>query len=151
MKKIFVSFFAVLFLGMAINCTSSQKQNNINTIRNHQIQREWMLVAFDNYTKQDLVKNNAKINLTQDIENGKIKGTAFMGCNSMFFTSEFKQNGDVEISDIGSTMKACAEMKLETDFSASFKNMKKYSVQGHFLTLSDDNGNQIKFVAADWD
>ena len=73
-----------------------------------------------------------------------------MGCNNMFFTSEFNK-GKVKISDIGSTRKACPDMKLEGEFSRSFKNMTQYSVEGHFLTLSDDHGNQMKFVAADWD
>jgi len=42
-------------------------------------------------------------------------------------------------------------MKLETDFSKAFRNMTNYSVKGHVLTLSDDDGNQMEFIAADWD
>ncbi|WP_415324940.1 META domain-containing protein [Chryseobacterium sp. MMS23-Vi53] len=151
MKKILLSFFAVLFLGMLINCASTKNQNNQTATRDYKIQREWMLVAFGNYAKSDLVKNKAKIDLTANIEEGKIKGEAYMGCNKMFFSSEFKNDGKVKISGVGSTMMACQDMKLEDDFSKSFKNMTKYSVEGHFLTLSDDQGNQMKFVAADWD
>ena len=134
-----------------LNCASSVKQDSNTTTRNYQIQREWMLVAFGNYSKPDLVKNKAEINLTAKIEDGKIRGGAYMGCNKMFFSSEFKSNGKVEISGLGSTMMACQNMKLEDDFSKSFKNMTHYKVEGHFLTLSDDNGNQMKFIAADWD
>lgn len=110
-----------------------------------------MLTAFRSYSKADLIAKNAKINLTEKPENGKIKGTAFMGCNSMFFTSEFKNDGKVKITDVGSTLKACQDMQLETDFSKAFRNMTKYAVRGHFLTLSDDSGNKMEFIAADWD
>lgn len=110
-----------------------------------------MLTAFGSYSKSDLIAKNAKINLTERAENGKIKGTAFMGCNSMFFTSEFKKNSTVKMSEIGSTLKACQDMKLEMDFSKAFRNMTKYSLKGNFLTLSDDAGNQMEFIAADWD
>jgi len=144
MKKIIFAVLAVLCLGLVLNCSSIP-------VKNPQIQREWMLVSFENYAKQDLIKNNAKIDLTSAIEDGKIKGGAFMGCNRMFFSSEFQKDGKVKISGLGSTLMACQNMKLEDDFSRSFKNMTNYKVEGHFLILSDDNGNQMKFVAADWD
>jgi len=74
-----------------------------------------------------------------------------MGCNQMSFVSEFKKGGKVKISNGVSTMKACQDMNLETSFQKKFETMTKYSVEGHFLTLTDDNGNSMKFVAADWD
>lgn len=144
MKKILLSVFAVLFLGLVLNCSTVQ-------IKDPHIQREWMLVSFGNFTKNELVENKASINLTANKEKGKIRGSAFMGCNNMFFVSEFKNHGKVKISGVGSTMKACQNMNLETRFSKSFQNMTKYSVEGHFLTLSDEKGNSMKFVAADWD
>lgn len=144
MKKILLSVFTVLFLSLIFNCSTVQ-------VKNPHIQREWMLISFDNFTKNELIKNKAGINLTAPKENGKIRGSAFMGCNNMFFSSEFKSNGKVKISGVGSTMKACQNIDLETKFSKSFQNMTKYSVEGHFLTLSDDHGNTMKFVAADWD
>lgn len=144
MKKIMFIILTVLCLGFTLHCSSVP-------VKNPQIQREWMLISFEGYDKQDLIKNNAKINLTSAIENGKIKGGAFMGCNNIFFSSEFKKNGNVKISGIGSTMKACQHMKLEDDFSRDFKNMTHYTIEGHFLTLTDDNGNSMKFIAADWD
>lgn len=144
MRKILLSVFAVLLLSLIFNCSTAQ-------VKSPPIQREWMLVSFGNFTKNELVKDKAGINLTAAQENGKIRGNAFMGCNNMFFTSAFKNNGKVEISGVGGTMKACQNMELETEFSKSFQNMTKYSVEGHFLTLSDDHGNSMKFVAADWD
>lgn len=144
MKKIMLSIFTVLCLGFVLNCSSVP-------VKNHHIQREWMLVSFGNYVKEDLIKNNAKIDLTSPVENGKIKGKAFMGCNKIFFTSEFKSSGKVKISGIGSTLMACQNMKLENDFSKNFKNITSYKIEGHFLTLSDNEGNSMKFIASDWD
>lgn len=136
---------------MTLNCTSTIRQSSQTVAQNPKIQREWMLVAFGNFTKPDLEKNKAKIDLTGNIAKGKIKGGAFMGCNDMFFDSEFKDDGSMKISGIGSTMKSCQNMDLETLFSKNFRSMIKYFIEGHFLTLSDNNGQTMKFVAADWD
>ncbi|MBD8082888.1 META domain-containing protein [Chryseobacterium sp. GCR10] len=110
-----------------------------------------MLVSFKNFTKEELVKSKAEINLTSEIKDKKIQGGAFMGCNRMFFTAEIKSKDKIEISGVGSTLMACENMKLEDEFSKEFKKVKNYKVEGHFLTLSDEEGNQMKFIAADWD
>ncbi|MDP9958641.1 META domain-containing protein [Chryseobacterium lathyri] len=144
MKKILLSFFAILLLGVVGSCSSVPEKNP-------SLQRQWMLVSFDKFSKEELIKNRAEINLTGALEKGKIKGSANMGCNGMFFTSEFKANGKVKISGVGSTLKACQNMELENAFIQKFDKMTDYSIEGHFLTLSDDNGNSMKFVAADWD
>ncbi|MFC3159859.1 heat shock protein HslJ [Chryseobacterium arachidis] len=144
MKKILLTVFSILWFGLSLNCSSVP-------VKNHQIQREWMLVSFEDYSKEDLIRNNAKIDLTSTIENGKIKAGAFMGCNRIFFASEFKKDGKVKISGIGATEMTCPNIKLEDDFSKSLKNVTNYKVEGHFLTLTYDRGNAMKFVAADWD
>ncbi|AZA80279.1 META domain-containing protein [Chryseobacterium sp. G0186] len=110
-----------------------------------------MLVSFDGFSKEQLIANKAEVNLTAKMENDKIQGNAYMGCNQMSFTTEFKKGGKVKISQGVSTMKACQNMELETSFQKKFETMTKYKVEGHFLTLSDNNGNSMKFVAADWD
>lgn len=144
MKKFLSIFTGVLCLGFILNCSSAKLQNQ-------HIQRQWMLVSFEGFTKEQLVKNKAEINLTAPPENGKIRGSAFMGCNRMFFTSEFKAKNKVEFSGIGSTLMACQEMELETKFTKAFETMRRYEINGHFLTLYDDKGNSMKFIAADWD
>lgn len=144
MKKIITAFLAILFFGMLLNCSS---RNN----REPHVQREWMLISFGDFTKDQLIKKKAKIDLTAEKEGGKIKGSAFMGCNRIFFTMEFKNKRKVKISGLGSTEMMCNDMNLETLFLESFEKMTKYSVDGHFLTLTDDKGNVMKFVAADWD
>lgn len=144
MKNILSFLFAFFILNLVINC-SVVKSNN------QHYQREWMMVSFDGFTKEQLVKNKAEINLTEPAKDGKIKGTAMMGCNRMFFTLEFKSKNRVKISGLGSTLVACQEMNLETEFSKVFEKMTRYEINGHFLTLCDENGTQMKFIAADWD
>ncbi|OCA80649.1 heat-shock protein [Chryseobacterium contaminans] len=144
MKKILFPFFAVLFLGLVFNCSAVPDKNP-------SIQRQWMLISFDGYSKDQLIAHKAEINLTGKMEKGKIQGSAYMGCNQMSFSSEFKNDGKVKISQGVSTMKACQDMNLEISFQKKFETMTTYSVEGHFLTLSDNQGNTMKFVAADWD
>lgn len=151
MRKILVSVLPVLLLGILFNCTSVSQQNTPIDTTEYHIQREWMLVSLGNFTKADLVQNKAKIDLTGKQEEGKIRGGAFMGCNSMSFTAEFKNSGNVKISGVLSTMKACQNMELENEFQKKFETMTKYTLEGHFLTLSDGKGNSMKFVASDWD
>lgn len=144
MKKTISIFICFLCLGLMINCQSAKMDNA-------QIQRQWMLVSFKNYTKEELVKSKAEINLFSEIKDKKIQGGAFMGCNRMFFTAEIKSKDKIEISGVGSTLMACENMKLEDEFSKEFKKVKNYQIEGHFLILSDEESNQMKFVAADWD
>ncbi|SDI63947.1 META domain-containing protein [Chryseobacterium jejuense] len=144
MKKILFPLFAILFLGLLFNCSAMPDKNP-------SIQRQWMLVSLDGFSKDQLIAHKAEINLTGKMEKGKIQGSAYMGCNQMSFTSEFKNDGKVKISQGVSTMKGCQDMNLETSFQKKFETMTKYAVEGHFLTLSDNQGNIMKFVAADWD
>ncbi|WP_292008733.1 META domain-containing protein [Chryseobacterium sp.] len=145
MKKIIISFLVVFTFGLFWNCST------IPSEKNHNLQRKWMLVSFSNFTKEQLIKSKAAISLTAEKESGKIPGSAFMGCNRMFFTSDFKDNGKVKISGLGGTMMACSNMELENSFAQSFENMTHYLIRGHELILSDEKGNEMKFIAADWD
>ena len=144
MKNILSFLFVFFILVLVVNC-SAVKPNN------QHYQREWMMVSFDGFNKEQLVKNKAEINLTEPIKNGKIRGTAMMGCNRMFFTLEFKSKGKVKISGLGSTLMACQEMEIEDKFTKVFEKMTRYEINGHFLSLYDEKGAQMKFVAADWD
>jgi heat shock protein HslJ len=144
MKKILLSLFAVLLLGVVLNCSSMPAKNP-------SLQRQWMLVSLDGFSKDRLIANKAEMNLTANMVDGKIQASAYMGCNQMSFVTEFKKGGKVKISKGVSTMKACQDMNLETSFQKKIETMTKYSVEGHFLTLTDDNGSSMKFVAADWD
>lgn len=145
MKRFFLLIIGVFSLVSMINCAS------VRPLETRQIQRQWMLISMGNFSKEELAKNKAEINLTATLKEGKIQGTAFMGCNRMFFSTEIKTGNKINISGLGSTLMACENMAVETQFSKSFEQMSRYEIDGHFLTLSDDSGNSMKFVAADWD
>jgi len=144
MKNILSFVFTFFILNLVLNC-SAAKSNNPH------YQRGWMLVSFDQFSKQELIENKAGINLTGEKINTEVKGSATMGCNKIFFTTEFKNKGKLKISNLGSTEMACQNMNLENAFIKKFGNMTDYKIEGHRLTLSDKNGNEMKFIAADWD
>ncbi|MGV2452913.1 UNVERIFIED_CONTAM: META domain-containing protein [Ralstonia mannitolilytica] len=144
MKKILLPLFTVLLLGVVLNCSSVPAKDPF-------LQRQWMLVSFDGFSKDQLIANKAEFNLTANKVKGKIQASSYMGCNRMSFMTEFKTGGKVKISKGVSTMKACQDMNLEMSFQKKIETMTHYSIDGHFLTLSDDRGNSMKFVAADWD
>ena len=115
-----------------------------------EVKKEWMLVEFQNFSKEMMTKNKAMLDLTG--KDAPSKFTANMGCNNMFGNSTFSSNGMVKFSDVGMTMMYCDKgMDLETAFAKALPMMTKYSIDGHFLTISDEKGNKMKFVAADWD
>jgi len=114
------------------------------------IHRKWMLVEYKDFSKPELVKLEAYMDLTK-IADAPNRYTAKMGCNGMFFTSEFN-DGKAKFSGLGSTMMYCdGRMKLEESFGKTLPTMTQYKIEGHFLTLSNVEGQKMKFVAADWD
>lgn len=140
----FLTLFALLFLS---NCTA---KNSIPDNSSQHINREWMLIEFQDFTKDLMVQNKANLNLTTQIQSGNF--SANMGCNNMFGQVKFNSDGKVKFSEVGSTMMFCDKnMDLEAAFGKQLPNMTKYKIEGHFLTLTDSKGNQMKFVAADWD
>lgn len=144
MKKIFLFLFAIVNLIFFQNCSASKAQN-------HHYQREWMLISFDNFTKHELIEMKAGINLTGEKTGIVVGAIAVMGCNKIFFDAEIKNKNRIKISNLGNTEMACQNMKLEKAFLEKIKNMNRYNLDGHRLTLSDNKGNEMKFIAADWD
>ena len=140
MKALFLKILGIFSLIFMMNC-QSQNQTNQN------IERKWMLVNFKNYDKNYLVKAKAYLDLT----NSEM-ANANMGCNSLSFPIKKKTEDKISFTGGISTMMACQNfMDLEQDFSKELANIKTYKIEGHFLTLSDENGNIMKFVAEDWD
>ena len=143
MKKIILGFTAIFALLLLANC-ATQKKVSPN------LKREWMLVEFQNFSKEILVSNKANINFTNLNDGGKF--SAKMGCNNLFGTATLNGNESVKFSQIGSTMMFCDQaMDLETTFNKALPMMTNYKIEGHYLTLSDSKGNLMKFVASDWD
>jgi len=99
------------------------------------------------FTKDFLMKKGANLDLSTRDQYG-----ANMGCNRIFMKADFKGDGTVAFSGIGSTMMYCQDaMKLEEAFGKALPTMVHYKIEGHFLTLKSKDGSSMKFVAADWD
>ena len=144
MKRIFPIFIMFLCFGLCLNCASVK-------VTEQNIHRQWMLVSYKDFSKEELTNSKAEINLTKISDANKIIGTAFMGCNRMFFNVEIKSKKRIEISGLGSTLMACEKMELESQFSRDFEKIQNFVIEGHFLTLYDEKGNKMRFIAADWD
>jgi len=144
MKKLISATFAIVALVFLANCSTQSKIPD-------NIKRDWMLVEFQDFSKDLMVTNKAHLNLAiKDETAGKF--SADMGCNSMFGQATFKTNDMVQFSAIGSTMMYCDQnMDLEKAFIENLPKMTKYKVEGQYLTLSAPSGELMKFVAADWD
>lgn len=136
--------FKKLFLGSLIlllaNCSPTNRvSENIN--------RKWMLVEFQDFTKEFLIEKGANLDLST-----KNQYSANMGCNRMFMKADFKADGAVIFSQIGSTRMFCDDaMTLEDAFGKALPAVTGYKTEGHFLTLTSKDGSTMKFVAADWD
>lgn len=144
MKNRILSFLMLFLLSLLINCSFSRDNSQ-------HYQREWMLVSFEEFTKQKLVESKAGINLTAEKMTGLPKGSATMGCNTIDFKYKFKNNGKVRISNIQSAKRECENTALEIVFLKKIETMTNYKIEGHFLTFFDEKGNEMKFLAADWD
>jgi len=144
----FFKFTFLLLAGLlaSVGCLSV----NRNTPENAGLHRQWMLVEYKDFTKDHLTELNANMDLTKRPENKNQYG-AKMGCNGMFFSAEFKNDGSAVFSKVGSTMMYCeGRMDVETAFGKDLPLMNHYKIEGHYLTLSNGN-TKMKFVAADWD
>ena len=138
-------YLIILVLFAFINCKS---KTNEPVFENNpeQLKRVWMLVEFQDFKKDDLIKNQTQINLT-DLKNT----TAFAGCNQIGFQIEVKEN-KIIFKDFIATEMFCAEkMKLENEFSKSLNQSFDYFIKSHTLTLINFKNEKMVFVAQDWD
>ena len=145
MKKTFNLLAVLLAIISIINCKSKSNEpifeNNPD-----QLNRVWMLIEFQNFKKEDLIKNQAQMNLT-NLKNP----SAFMGCNQIGFQIEVKENM-LLFKDLIATEMFCAEkMNLENSFSKSLSKTYSYIIKGHTLTLINEKNEKMVFVAQDWD
>ena len=135
-----VCFFTVL-----ISCFSAQNQE----VSDLQLQRKWMLVSFRNYPKEEFIKAKASLDFSQ-----KNKNSAYgnVGCNNLIFSFKTLKNNFIQFKGTATTEMYCeGKMELEDSFVKALSEVTKDRIDGHFLKLYDAKGNEMKFVASDWD
>lgn len=141
MKQIFT--FIIIILGL-IACQAPKALNSA-------LNREWMLVEFSGFNKQQLIDKRAKITINTD-EKGRVYfASARMGCNMLNYQLSPSSSENLTITNFTTTEMACDNMQLENDFIKDFKGSITYKIEGHFLTLITAEGKTFKFIAADWD
>ena len=136
MKNLLVCFLALML--MSSKCDEKKSTTNYK--------RVWMLVEFKNYTKDNLTKNKAKLDLTN-----AESASAYMGCNNIGYGFEIVSNDEISFSNGMATEMYCEGNTLERDFLKAIERKMKYKIDGHFLTLTNSKNEVLKFVAQDWD
>lgn len=138
-KKIFLLLVSMLLL--SCHC----KKELVNNTNQQILHKKWMLTAYKNYTKEDLIAKNAYLDLTD-----RARATSKMGCNNLSFGYSIKGE-NILFSQGMSTRMFCQDMNLEKDFSGDIIKMTQLSIQGHQLTLSAKGKEKMVFIAEDWD
>lgn len=137
---------SLLLLLISVITLSCNSKKNIETPTQN-IKRVWMLIEFKDYKKEYFVEQKAFLDMTNPE-----KATSKMGCNNLFFSYLIKDEKSIQFSQGIATRMYCQDnMKLETDFLNEIPSIKNYKVEGHFLTLSSNKGEKMRFVAQDWD
>lgn len=145
MKRILAVIGFMLVTMCVTGCAVTQKEISTN------LKRQWMLVSMKEFSKDELIHAKASVDLTTK-EPGTVGYSAFMGCNNLRFQLNELNGNKLSVSGVSGTKMFCPNhLDLENQFMALFPTMKFYSVEGHFLTLRNRDGEEMKFVAADWD
>ncbi len=146
MNRIF--FISVLLFSVGlVSCSALNKNRKENS--NELLHRKWMLISFQDFDKDFFIQNNAYLDLT---EFQLKRAHANVGCNQLNFNIQTQSKHQIKFSELKRTRKYCEQtINLEDRFAEELQKVNQYQIEGHFLTLTDKNGNKIKFVAADWD
>ncbi|HFK5527655.1 TPA: META domain-containing protein [Elizabethkingia anophelis] len=145
MKRILTVIGLMLITMSITGCAVTQKEMSAN------LKRKWMLISMKEFSKDELMHAKASVDLASK-EGLNSNYSAFMGCNNLRFQINEINGNKLSVSGFSGTKMFCSNhLDLENQFIALFPTMKFYSVEGHFLTLRNRDGEEMKFVAADWD
>ena len=133
----------ILSLFLIVSCNT---KNTILKTANPNTSRIWMLTSFKNYKKNQLVEKNAFLDLTNTE-----RAVAKMGCNTISFNYSIKNSKLILFSQGIKTEMACNDMQLEEDFCKFIVQEFSYKIVSHQLILTNSKGEEIQFVAQDWD
>lgn len=71
-------------------------------------------------------------------------------CNSIFGSIETLDNDLISFGKIGSTMMACPNMTISTEYSKALQKVRSYKLQGLNLILYDAEGDEVlRFLKVD--
>lgn len=140
MKFKFLLVNLLAFILLTLNFTLPQRIDPLK--------RKWMLVSFNEFSKEYLIQQNAYLDLSS--QNNLFE--ANFGCHKAILKAKRKKNKSLKLYRINSKTNSCTQGKnLETVFLHFISNEIKYEVEGHFLTLKNKKGMEMKLIAEDWD
>lgn len=115
------------------------------------LDRKWMLIGMPGYTKEQLTGKGAYLDMSaQKTRSGQYP--AFAGCNQMMAIGSFSAKGTMTIRNLSSTFMACPDNEeIESKYAAMLKEAKTYTLHGQYLIIHTLRGQDLSFVAEDWD
>ena len=137
MKK---SFLTVLFITFILaGCKSTQKAAAIPQIPNIPQTAEmqetyWRLTELMGKPVKTNEKMKKDIHIILKKEGNQVQG--FSGCNSFVGKYELKEGSRITFSALASTMMACPDLALETEFNNMLTTVDNYSINGTVMTLN---------------
>ena len=144
--KFIIQFFVSVFSMLMLSCCAGQQQ-----IPDEGLYRQWMLVQFQDFKKEDFIKNQSYLDLSRT-KSPKDHYRAKISCNDLAIKAEFHPGNKVKFTPlIGSEMFCENKMEMEKAFTTALPTMTAYKLEGQTLTLKNSKGEIMKFVAADWD
>lgn len=132
-------FILLLCLFIIAGCRSSQKTTiSQSTPANKQnaelLETRWELTELTGTTVTRSNHSQRPINIVLKKDGNKVQG--FSGCNTIMGKYELKEGNHIAFSAMASTMMACPDMNMETEFNKMLETVDNYSINGNVLSLS---------------
>ena len=143
--KIITLLLSVLMIAVfAAGCTTAPKNEPF-------IHREWLLISYNGTARHELTAKPARIDLSQKSEGKLQKGVAELGCSRIQFTYKPDGDGNFRIRSFEEFPSSCENNDREKAMIRTLSQSRKFMLTGHYILLTDADGNTLKCIAADWD
>lgn len=137
--KYFIWMICLGLIGFSACKTAQTTKNKSLTLTD----KYWRLTTLNDLAISKDPAATREMHMILKQEGLKINGNA--GCNSFFGTFELKANNGISFGKLGSTMMACKDMQLESQFLEALTKANIYSINGNQLSLLKDNIVLAKF------
>jgi heat shock protein HslJ len=138
-KIITMTLASILLL---FSCTNSSKISSgnkaISTEEIGELNGDWILSSINNGPVNRMV-----ILPTLNIDLSKMRLSANGGCNYLSGGIDSISKSSIAISPMISTLKACIEPNIESEFSLAISQIKTYEVKSSMLTFMNEKGEKV--------
>jgi heat shock protein HslJ len=127
---------------LLFSCTNSSKISSgnkaISTEEIGELNGDWILSSINNGPVNRMV-----ILPTLNIDLSKMRLSANGGCNYLSGGIDSISKSTITISPMISTLKACIEPNIESEFSMALSQIKTYEIKNSTLTFMNEKGEKI--------